>query len=100
MQVFAGDAAPRTRVAHIDTGYSRIHETMPVHINRALERSFVDGDADPASAEDPDRKVRLLDNSGHGTGTIGILAGKRSSAHGGIVGAALDEACGLLALQA
>jgi subtilisin family serine protease len=82
--------APRTRVAHIDTGYSRIHETTPVHINRALERSFVEGDADQHGAQDPDRNVAILDNSGHGTGTIGILAGKRSSVHGGIIGAAPD----------
>ena len=83
-------AAPRTRVAHIDTGYSRIHETTPVHINRSLEKSFVEGDPDPDSAEDPDRQVPILDNSGHGTGTIGILAGKRSSVLNGIIGGAPD----------
>ena len=83
-------AAPRTRIAHIDTGYSRIHETMPVHVMRALERSFVEEDGNSGSAEDPDRKVPILDNSGHGTGTIGILAGKRSSVHGGIIGGAPD----------
>lgn len=83
-------AAPRTRVAHIDTGYSRIHETMPVHINRSLEKSFVEGDPDPNSAQDPDRQVPILDNSGHGTGTIGILAGKRSSVLNGIIGGAPD----------
>jgi subtilisin family serine protease len=81
-------ASPRTRIAHIDTGYSRMHETVPQHINRALERSFVEADANPGSAEDPDRQVPILDNSGHGTGTIGILAGKRSSVHGAIIGAA------------
>lgn len=81
-------AAPRTRVAHIDTGYSRLHETTPVHVNQTLERSFVEEDPDATSAEDPDRKVPILDNSGHGTGTIGILAGKRSSIHGGIIGGA------------
>jgi hypothetical protein len=81
-------ASPRTRVAHIDTGYSRMHETVPQHIVRALERSFVEGDANPGSAEDPDRQVPILDNSGHGTGTIGILAGKRSSVLGGVLGAA------------
>jgi hypothetical protein len=82
--------APRTRVAHIDTGYWRMHETTPVNVNRALERSFVEADADPTSAEDPDRKLLILDNSGHGTGTIGILAGKHSSEHGGVIGAAPD----------
>ena len=75
-------AAPRTRMAHIDTGYFRAHETTPAHILRSLERSFVEADADQGSAEDPDRKVLLLDNSGHGTGTLGILAGGPSSLHG------------------
>ena len=76
---------PRTRVAHIDTGYYRAHDTVPAHIRRDLERNFVEGDADPRSAEDPDNRVLVLDNSGHGTGTLGILAGGRSSAHGNAV---------------
>ena len=83
-------ADPRTRIAHVDTGYSRMHETVPAHVNRGLERSFVDQDADPDSAQDPDRHLLILDNSGHGTGTIGILAGKHSSVHKGIIGGAPD----------
>ena len=82
--------SPRTRIAHIDTGYSRMHETVPVNVIRALERSFVEEDADSGSAEDPDRKVPILDNSGHGTGTLSILAGKQSSVHGGVIGGAPD----------
>jgi len=78
-------AAPRTRIAHIDTGYSRQHETAPAHILRDRERSFVDGDPDTGSAQDPDRDAFLLDNSGHGTGTIGILAGRPSSTNGNAV---------------
>src|SRR5262245_33682527 len=73
---------PRTRIAHIDTGYYRAHDTVPAHVRRDLERNLVEGDADPRSAEDPDNRVLLLDNSGHGTGTLSILAGGRSSAHG------------------
>ena len=84
-------AAPRTRIAHLDTGYHRAHETVPAHILRSLERSFVEEDANPRSAEDPDRQVLLLDNSGHGTGTIGILAGAPSSLHSSApLGAAPD----------
>ena len=84
---------PRTRIAHIDTGYSRAHETMPAHILRDLERSFVAEDANPGSAEDPDRQVPILDNSGHGTGTIGILAGGPSSLNGNaVLGGAPDAA--------
>ena len=74
---------PRTRVAHVDTGYYRQHETVPEHIARQLERSFVDDGHDPSSAVDPDNRVFLIDNSGHGTGTIGILAGGKVAAHGG-----------------
>jgi hypothetical protein len=66
---------PRTRIAHIDTGYYRSHDAVPEHLLRHLERNFVEGDANRNSAEDPDNRVLLLDNSGHGTGTIGILAG-------------------------
>ncbi|MDT4953978.1 MAG: hypothetical protein QOJ02_2116 [Acidobacteriota bacterium] len=66
---------PRTRIAHLDTGYYRSHDTVPEHVLRQLERNFVEGDADQQSAEDPDNHLLVLDNSGHGTGTIGILAG-------------------------
>jgi hypothetical protein len=69
---------PRTRIAHVDTGYYPAHCTTPRHIVRRLERNFVGGDADPYSAEDPDNRRLLMDNSGHGTGTLGILAGGRA----------------------
>src|SRR5215213_3797527 len=66
---------PRTRIAHIDTGYDRAHEAQPQNLLQNLERSFVDGDGDPNSANDPNRGHAFPDNSGHGTGTISILAG-------------------------
>ncbi|PKN62085.1 MAG: peptidase S8 [Deltaproteobacteria bacterium HGW-Deltaproteobacteria-15] len=66
---------PRTRIAHLDTGYYPKHCTSPEHVLRHLERNFVNGDHDPNSSEDPDNWRLLLDNSGHGTGTISILAG-------------------------
>jgi len=75
---------PRTRVAHLDTGYYRAHVTTPERVVRHLERSFVDGDRDRNSAEDPDNRLLLIDNSGHGTGTIGILAGGRVPDAGGV----------------
>ncbi len=82
---------PRTRIGHLDTGYYRSHDTVPAHIVRELERSFVEDDADRQSAEDPDNNVFLIDNSGHGTGTIGILAGGNAPAFGGIrIGGAPD----------
>jgi subtilisin family serine protease len=65
----------RTRIAHIDTGYDPDHSARPARILRELERNFVDADGNPCSAADPNRRF-LFDQSGHGTGTIGILAGQ------------------------
>ena len=75
---------PRTRVAHLDTGYYRAHDSVPEHVLRSLERNFVSGDAHPGSAEDPDNDLLVLDSSGHGTGTISILAGGKIPAFGGV----------------
>ncbi len=66
---------PRTRIAHLDTGYYPEHVSVPQHLAGHLERNFVPRDADRDSARDPNNRVLLLDNSGHGTGTLGILAG-------------------------
>src|SRR5260221_5664749 len=70
-------ADPRTRIAHIDTGYDRGQAARPERILTTLEHNFADDNSDPNSAQDPNRKTGLTDNSGHGTGTIGILAGGR-----------------------
>ena len=82
---------PRTRVAHLDTGYYGKHETLPRHVLHDLEKSFVEGATGAGSAEDPDAK-RLFDNSGHGTGTIGILAGGEDSTSGLVIGGAPEAA--------
>lgn len=68
---------PRTRIAHVDTGYSPRHVSVPVHVAEGLERSFVRRDDRSDSAEEPEdnRRAFPIDNSGHGTGTLGILAG-------------------------
>jgi subtilisin family serine protease len=75
---------PRTRIAHVDTGYYPAHCTTPRHTLQDLERNFVRGDADPYSAEDPDNRRLLMDNSGHGTGTLSILAGGKAPDYGDI----------------
>ena len=62
------------RIGHLDTGYDPNHPAKPKNILTALERSFVDDGGNPNTAADPNRRA-LLDQSGHGTGTIGILAG-------------------------
>jgi len=69
-------ADPRTRIAHIDTGYDHTHNARPEHMLTDLERNLVDGDGHPNSAQDPNRRA-MFDNSGHGTGTSGILAGRQ-----------------------
>ncbi|HEY6688213.1 MAG TPA: S8 family serine peptidase [Propionibacteriaceae bacterium] len=66
---------PRVRIGHLDTGYDLDHDTLPKHLLRELGRSFVEADRFHNSAVDPNNEVFLLDNSGHGTGTLGILAG-------------------------
>lgn len=60
------------RVAHLDTGYDPEHESLPMHLDRELQRSFVNGD-DPNSAADTSSGI--FNNLGHGTGTLSILAG-------------------------
>jgi hypothetical protein len=62
----------RVRIAHLDTGYDPKHATLPRHLRRDLGRNFVDDDW-PKDASD--RTEGPLTNLGHGTGTIGILAG-------------------------
>lgn len=83
---------PRTRIAHIDTGYFRAHRTCPIPDGHPLERNFVRGDGKSGDAQDPDNFRLLLDNSGHGTGTLSLLAGRKKDgfepiALGGAVGA-------------
>jgi Subtilase family len=75
------DTPARTRIAHIDTGYDPSHTARPARILHDLERNFVNDDGSPNSAADPNRRF-LFDNSGHGTGTIGILAGQSVAQNG------------------
>lgn len=66
----------KIRIGHLDTGYSKDHSiVLPEVKKNKLQRSFIEGE-DPADAHD-----RLLDgglrNPGHGTGTLGLLAGNK-----------------------
>ena len=65
--------ASKVRIAHLDTGYDAGHRTLPKGLRRdKIQRNFVD----PAYPDDAtDRTSGLLTNLGHGTGTLGILAG-------------------------
>jgi subtilisin family serine protease len=61
------------RIGHLDTGYGKGHPQLPPNLNLKLQKNFVkDEEANDAS----DRRINgLLKMPGHGTGTIGILAG-------------------------
>ena len=58
------------RIAHLDTGYQP-HRSLPVHLETAKARSFVEGD-NPNEAID---KPGSGGQEGHGLGTLVLLAG-------------------------
>jgi hypothetical protein len=70
-----GSVPPKVRIAHFDTGYDPKHAALPDRLRKDLARNFVD-DGSPNDASDT--SSGLLNNLGHGTGTIGILAGAKA----------------------
>lgn len=70
--------APKVRIAHFDTGFDASHTTLPDRLRADLARNFVDPEYPTDATDGSDG---LLNNLGHGTGTLGILAG--SAARGG-----------------
>jgi hypothetical protein len=70
----AGDpgVGKRVRIAHLDTGYDPLHLSLPKFLRRDLQKNFVDANF-PNDATD--RTSGVFTNLGHGTGTIGLLAG-------------------------
>lgn len=66
-------AAAPVRIAHLDTGFDPGHATLPARLRLDLQRNFVDDDR-PDDASDVTEGA--LTNLGHGTGTLGILAGR------------------------
>ncbi len=64
------------RIAHFDTGYSASHFIVPGAVKKnKLQRNFVEGE-NAGNAEDP-LTDGFLKMPGHGTGTLGILAGNK-----------------------
>jgi hypothetical protein len=59
---------------YIDTGYDKTQKAKPDNILSGLEHNFIDGDGNPNSSQDPN-VGGMFDNSGHGSGTSGILIG-------------------------
>lgn len=72
-QVAGAGPAP-VRIGIMDVGFDFSHHARPERLRDDLQRNFVDDGRPPDDASDPyDRG--LFKNPGHGTGTIGILAG-------------------------
>lgn len=69
-----GAAAGNVMIVHLDTGYDPTHAALPTGLDRERQRNFVDSDR-PNDATDTTPASGLLTNRGHGTGTLGILAG-------------------------
>lgn len=62
----------RVRIAHFDTGFDPQHITRPKFLLDKLQKNFVD---DKLPGDATDRSSGLVNNLGHGTGTLSILAG-------------------------
>lgn len=71
----------RVTIAHLDTGYDPRHAGRPRNLLTDKQRNFT-GEGAPDSAVDLTPAGGLL-NRGHGTGTIGILAGGEVPLAGG-----------------
>jgi subtilisin family serine protease len=77
-------------IVHLDTGYDPGHRALPVNLDHAREKNFVEPTS--PTAEDRTPSSGLLTNRGHGTGTLGILAG--GSAEGMSSGVAIPPGFG------
>jgi hypothetical protein len=75
--VAAGDPAP-VRLGILDVGFDFSHRTRPERLRLDLQRNFVDDGRATDDASDPYPRG-LFRNPGHGTGTMGILAGGKLS---------------------
>jgi len=63
----------RLRIGILDTGYDPAHSSLPLHLNPELGRNFTD-DGGPDNLVD-DGRGGFMENPGHGTATMAILAG-------------------------
>ena len=72
--IFDPERGPRVRIAQLDTGFDPHHQTLPARLRHDLQRNFLRGEpADDAT----DRAGGFVNKApGHGTGTLGILAGR------------------------
>jgi subtilisin family serine protease len=76
--IFDPERAPRVRIAQLDTGFDPHHQTLPARLRHDLQRNFLRGEP-PDDATDRGGGV-VNKAPGHGTGTLGILAGRTTGA--------------------
>ena len=69
------DSKSRVRIGILDTGFDPTHQARPEHLLLNLQRNFVDDGQSKNDASDPYSRGPFK-NPGHGTGTIGLLAGQ------------------------
>lgn len=73
------------RIGHLDTGYNPQHESLPQRLLMGLAWNVLD---DKSGAIDPADYSGLLQNPGHGTATLALLAGGFCSRSGDLLGGA------------
>ena len=71
-----GPDPSRVRIGIMDTGFDFNHQARPDVLLTELQRNFVDDGPPENDASDPFPRGPFT-NPGHGTGTIGLLAGRR-----------------------
>jgi hypothetical protein len=65
-------------IAHLDTGYDPKHVTLPAKLRKDLQRNFVKDGGPPNDATDRTPPgMQLVRNRGHGSATLGLLAGNK-----------------------
>ena len=65
-------------IAHLDTGYDPKHVTLPAKLRKDLQHSFVrDGGPENDASDRTPPGMDLIRNRGHGSATLGLLAGNR-----------------------
>jgi subtilisin family serine protease len=77
------------RIAHIDTGYIPTHPATPKFMLADAGTSFVNGESDNKGTDILANRIKLLEQDGHGSATLAILAGnyiKKADSYSGYEG--------------
>lgn len=77
------------KIAHIDTGYIPSHPATPKYLVKDAGISFVGGEPDNKGTDIIQNRIKFLEQDGHGSATLAILAGnyiKKEDAYAGYEG--------------